>query len=205
VVVLALVLAAPALGIRVHVRVEGASATIFGATDPLLTPYTGSLPVQDGNEIALSQPTALGALEAASIAGEFYYRLTQASFGPYVDQIGRNAASGASGWVYKLNGVSPQVGADASVVKEGDEILWYWATFTDTGGPPTLDLTGSGRGCYRAFLLDDAGKRSRATNVVFQLDGAKRRSAGGRICPSGDWHELRATRDGAVRSQMIVN
>jgi hypothetical protein len=198
------VLAAPALGIRVHVRVEGATTTIFGATDPLLTPATGPLPVQGGSEVALSQSTALGALEAASIAGEFYYRLTQLSFGPYVDQIGRNAASGSSGWAYKVNGVSPLVGADASVVKEGDDVLWYWATFGEAGGPPTLDLVRAGRGCFRALLVDDAGVRTRATGVVFELDGAERRSPRGRICPSGDWDELRATKDGAVRSQAVV-
>jgi Domain of unknown function (DUF4430) len=204
VAVLALVLAAPAFGIRVHVRVEGAHATIYGATEPLLTPYEGALPVEGGTELTLTQPTALGALEAGSIAGEFYYRLIQSSFGAYVDRIGRNLAAGASGWAYKVNGVSPQVGADASVVKEGDEVLWYWATFGEAGGPPTLDLVASGKSCYRAFSVDDAGARTRATGVVFLLDGAKRRSASGRICPSGDWHELRATKNGAIRSQVVV-
>jgi hypothetical protein len=198
------VLAAPAFGVRVHVRVEGAQTTIFGATDPRLNVFTGTLPVQDGGELTLSQPTALGALESASIAGEFFYRLRQASFGPYVDQIGRRAAEGTSGWVFKVNGVVAPVGAADAVVREGDEVLWYWATFSEAGGPPTLDLERAGARCYRAFLVDDAGKRTRATSVVFEVDGAKRRSRSGRICPSGNWHELRATKPGAIRSQVIV-
>ncbi len=201
--VVALVLAAPALGVRAHVRVEGATTTIFGATDPLVTPYTGKLPVEGGPELTLTQPTALGALESASRRGEFFFRLTQASFGAYVDQIGRNAAEGQSGWVYKVNGALPPVGADAATVEEGDRVLWYWATFTVEGGPPTLQLVRAGRGCYRAVSVDDAGTRTRARNVVFELDRRKRRSSSGRVCPRGEWDELRATKRGAIRSRVI--
>ncbi len=39
---LALALATPALAVRVHVRVEGANATIFGPTEPLVTPVSGT-------------------------------------------------------------------------------------------------------------------------------------------------------------------
>lgn len=202
-VLAALAVPAVAFSFTVHVRVEGATTTIFGATEPLVTPYEGALPAGDGGTVELKEPTALGALEAASLAGEFYYRLQALSFGPYVSQIGRLPGEGASGWVFKVNGVSPPVGADAYVVKAGDEVLWYYATFTDAGGPATLDLVRAGR-CYRAFSVDDAGERTRATGVVFRLDARKVRSASGRICPTGHWHRLQATKDGAVRSQTIV-
>ena len=101
-------------GIRpriVRVRVEGKSSTIFGATQP-----------------RASATTAMGALESASIGGEFYYHVQVTGFGPYVDQIGRNLAAGASGWAFKVNGTSPPVGADQVAVKDGDVVLWYWAT-----------------------------------------------------------------------------
>jgi hypothetical protein len=202
-VVVALAVPAVALSFTVHVRVEGATRTIFGATEPLVTPYVGSLPVDGGSPLELAQPTALGTLESASLAGEFYYRINALSFGPYVSQIGRLPAEGASGWVYKVNGVSPPVGADAAVLKAGDEVLWYYATFGDAGGPPTLDLVRAGR-CYRVFSVDDAGARTPATGVVFRLDGRSVRSASGRICPVGHWHQLRATKEGAIRSQAIV-
>jgi len=202
-VLVALVVPAAALAFSVHVRVEGATTTIFGATEPLVTPYEGTLPVDGGDPVELKEPTALGALESASLAGEFYYRLQALSFGPYVSQIGRRPGEGASGWVFKVNGVSPPVGADAYVVKPGDEVLWYYATFTDTGGPATLDLVRAGR-CYRAFAVDDTDERTRATGVTFRLDARKVRSASGRICPTGHWHRLQATKDGAIRSQTIV-
>ena len=69
--VLAIVGAASAAIVRV--RVEGKSSTIFGATQP-----------------RASATTAMGALESASIGGEFYYHVQVTGFGPYVDQIGRN-------------------------------------------------------------------------------------------------------------------
>ena len=69
--VLAIVGSASAAVVRV--RVEGKSQTIFGATQP-----------------RASATTALGALESASVGGEFYYHVQVTGFGPYVDQIGRN-------------------------------------------------------------------------------------------------------------------
>src|SRR6266498_3707232 len=68
--VAALLLVPAALAVRVHVRVEGKTQTIFGSTEPTLT----------------VKANALDALDSASLAGEFYYHVTVASFGPYVDQ-----------------------------------------------------------------------------------------------------------------------
>ena len=93
--------------IHVHVRVEGKQTTIFGAAEPLV-------------DVAA---TLLDALETASAQAEFYYHVTRSSFGPYVDQIGRYAADGSSGWVFKVNGASPPVGADKVSLKEGDRVL----------------------------------------------------------------------------------
>ena len=107
----------------VRVRVEGKTSTVFGAAQP-----------------RARAATALEALEVASTAGEFYYHVQETSFGPFVDQIGRYPAEGSSGWVFKVNGASPPVGADKVELKNGDVVLWYWATFSDAGGPPTLDL-----------------------------------------------------------------
>ena len=72
--VLAIVGSASAAVVRV--RVEGKSQTIFGPTQPRASGFT-----------------ALGALESASVGGEFYYHVQQTGFGPYVDQIGRNPAA----------------------------------------------------------------------------------------------------------------
>ena len=63
---LALALAAPALALRVHVRVEGATTTIFGATEPRLTPVSGTFSPPAGEPVTLDGATPLGALERAS-------------------------------------------------------------------------------------------------------------------------------------------
>jgi Domain of unknown function (DUF4430) len=174
--------------VRVHVRVEGKTRTIFGASEPSLS----------------VNANALDALEAASLAGEFYYHVTTASFGKYVDQIGRYPAVGSSGWVFKVNGVSPPVGADAVALKPGDRVLWYWATFGPGGGPPTLLLQHGIRNCYRVLAQTDAGKSSPARGAVLHVDGRSVRTRVGAACIGRHRGLVRATRAGAVRSNAIA-
>ena len=183
----ALSLVPAALALRVHVRVEGKTQTIFGAAEPSLT----------------VKANALDALEAASIAGEFYYHVTVGGFGPYVDQIGRYPASGSSGWVFKVDGVSPPIGADKVVLKPGDRVLWYWATFGPNGGPPTLELSHAKRNCYRVLAQDDAGKTSPARGAVLHVDGRSVRTRAGAGCVGRHLGLVRATRTGAVRSNAL--
>ncbi len=186
--VLAALLVVPsALAARVHVRIEGRSQTIFGATQPTLS----------------VQANALDALESASLAGEFYYHVTQASFGPYVDQIGRYAAAGNSGWVFKVNGVSPPVGAKDVTVKDGDSVLWYWATFGATGGPSTLVLRRTRANCYRVLAQDDKGALRAASGASLQVDGSSVRTRAGRRCVGRHTGLVRATKRGTVRSNAL--
>ena len=183
--VAAVAVAPAALAVTVHVRVEGKTQTIFGGTQPTLSVRT----------------SALDALDAASVAGEFYYHVTG---GGYVDQIGRYAAGGASGWVFKVNGALPPVGADKVTLKSGDTVLWYWATFNGPQGPPTLLVKRlARRGCYGAFAQDDAGKTTRATHAVFHVDGRTMRGTGGTLCLRRRHGLVRATMPGAVRSNAV--
>jgi hypothetical protein len=181
--VAALVLVPGAMALRVHVRVEGKTQTIFGATQPTLT----------------VKANALDALDAASIAGEFYYHVALSTFGPYVDQIGRYPAAGSSGWVFKVDGVSSAVAADQAKLKNGDTVLWYWATFGPSGGPPTLVLRHARGNCYAVSAQDDKGKLHAARGAALQVDG---RTVSGRCV--GRHHGLvRATAPGAIRSNAL--
>jgi Domain of unknown function (DUF4430) len=184
-----LVLVPSALAARVHVRVEGKTQTIFGAAEPTLT-------VKD---------TALDALESASLAGEFFYHVTPTAFGPYVDQIGRYPAGGSAGWIFKVNGIVPPVGAVDVHVKDGDTVLWYWATFNGPAGPLTLEVENSlvkGKRCFFATGRNDAGHASRARNVVFVLNGRRRASGTGVVCTKAGRYTVRVTKTGAVRSRI---
>jgi len=188
--VLVALLAVPtALGVRVHVRVEGKTTTIFGASEPRLE----------------SSTSALDALEAASLAGEFYYHVQRASFGAYVDQIGRFVAGGTNGWVFKVNGVSPPVGAEQVQLREGDRVLWYWAQFGIVpGGPPTLLLQRQAKGCYRVLAQEDSGARRPATGAVLVVDGRRIRTKAARACPGAHRGLVRAQLAGAVRSNALA-
>jgi hypothetical protein len=185
-VLLALVLAPAALSATVKIRVEGKTQTIFGASQPTLT-----------------ADNPLQALDLASTAGEFFYGTTTASFGTYVSQIGKYAAGGASGWAFKVNGVSPPVGADQVALKDGDVVLWYWATFGPAGGPPTLELQRLPGNCYVVDSVTDAGKRARAANATLTADGKRVRTRSGRACIGRHVGLVRATAPGAVRSNAM--
>ncbi len=185
---LALSLVPAALAARVHVRVEGKTQTIWGAAEPRFE--AGSTP--------------LAALESASALGEFYYHVTPLVFGPYVDQIGRYQAEGTSGWVFKVNGASPPIGADQLQLKDGDRVLWYWATFGPAGGPETLSLRRVGPRCYAAAAHNDAGAARPAAGAVLHVDGRRVRTRAGRGCVGKHRGLVRATLAGAVRSNAVA-
>jgi hypothetical protein len=180
---------AEALAARVSVRVEGRSQTIWGKAPR-----------------AVEAATPLEALDAASLAGAFYVHVSTTSFGPYVDQIGRFAATGTSGWVFKVNGASPPVGADQVQLRPGDSVLWYWAEFdpSSVSGPPTLLLERTSARCYAAFLQNDAGTRTAAGSVRVWVGGVPRAAAAnGRFCLGPHRGLVHVRKDGAVRSNAL--
>ena len=187
VVALAAVLAGGALAADVKVRVEGRTTTIYGPAQP-----------------TLKADNALHALDVASTAGEFHYALTESSFGRYVSQIGKYAAAGTSGWAFKVNGVSPPVGADQVALKDGDVLLWYWATFGPAGGPPTLELRRLPGNCYVVQQVNDAGRRTRAATATLVADGKRFRARQGRACIGKHRSLVRAVAPGAVRSNAVA-
>ena len=183
---LAAVFSSSALAANVKVRVEGRTQTIYGSAQP-----------------SLQADNAFQALDVASVAGEFHYAVTPSSFGDYVSQVGKYAAAGSAGWAFKVNGLSPPVGADKVVLKDGDVVLWYWATFGAAGGPPTLDLRRLPGNCYSVDTLDDAGKRTRAARATLHADGKRFPVRDGRACIGRHTGLVRATAQGAVRSNSV--
>ena len=188
-VVLVLALPATAFAATVKVRVEGKTKTLFAPT-----------------EITVTANTAMDAIEQASLLGELYYHVTTTSFGPYVDQVGRYGGTQSSGWVFKVNDASPPVGADKVTLKDGDRVLWYYADFGPTGGPPTLFVKAVPGGCYLAAALDDNGKSATVSGLAWHV-GSKQTVAGEtgkQFCPKRHTGLLvRATATGAVRSNAV--
>jgi len=185
-VLLAVILTPAAFAANVNIRVEGKTTTIFGAAQP-----------------RLAADNALQALDVASTAGEFYYGTTTADFGTYVSQIGKYPAAGTAGWVFKVNGVSPPVGADKVILKDGDVVLWYYATFGAAGGPPTLELQRLPANCYVVQTVNDAGKKARAATATLTADGKRFRTQAGRACIGKHVGLVRAVAPGAIRSNAV--
>lgn len=186
--VLSLLLPASALAATVHIRVEGKTRTLFGAAP-----------------VTVTANTPLDALIQAATVGEFYYHVTVSSFGSYIDQIGLYPGGGDSGWAYKVDNASPPVGADKDTLKDGDTVLWYWADFGASGGPPTLALTRSAA-CYTVNAFDDNGKAALVSGVVLHIGSKKTMAAtlGKAVCIKPHLGLLvRATATGAIRSNAL--
>jgi hypothetical protein len=186
VLVAALAVAPFAAAAVVHIRVEGKTLTLFGPTEPRVV-----------------AATPLEALQAASKAGEFYIHIASSSFGNYVDQVGLYGGSGDAGWVFKVNGASPPVGADQVQLKDGDVVEWYYATFGPAGGPPTLVLKPAAKGCYAATGDDDQGAQKVPAGLVYHIGGKTIAAAAGRICPAQPHGPVWASAPGAVRSNRL--
>jgi Domain of unknown function (DUF4430) len=199
IVVAALALAAPALAVKVHVRVESQNTTVWGAKEPWVTPPSG-------DPLTVGANTAFGALERASQRGDFFYATLTFSFGSFVNQIGRLAGTASTGWVYKVNGISPPVGATDYVLKKGDRVLWYYATFGPTGGPKTLTIEKKRKPklCFTARQQDDAGVKSAVGDVVFRVNGHAVRSKSGTLCPKRVVRTVRVSKPGLVRSAVLA-
>lgn len=129
---LAILLASGALALAtpsgVHVRVEGARHTLYSGTvaglPSVMTDSDGGLHDVDGN--------ALWALEYASRMGAFPYVLKDMSWGLFIDSVGGElplAEAPYPGWMYRVNGVSPMVGAADYALASGDDVLWYYGTY----------------------------------------------------------------------------
>ena len=92
---------------------------------------------------------------------------------------------GSAGWVFKVNGVSPPVGADQVVLKDGDSVLWYYAEFGPTGGPPTLAALESVDGLLPRDRPGRHGQEKVPAGLVFHIGTKIVPAPAGHVCPSG--------------------
>lgn len=187
--VVLVVLPQAAAAATVKVRIEGKTKTLFAPS-----------------EVTVTASNALDALEQASLLGEFYYHVTQSSFGPYIDQVGRYGASASSGWVFKVDDKSPPVGADKVQLADGDHVLWYYADFGPTGGPPTLSVKPAGKGCYTVHAFDDNGGSATVSGLLVHIGSQRtiKATTDANVCPGPHPGVLvRATATGAVRSNAV--
>ena len=128
------------------------------------------------------------------------------SFGPYVDQIGRYPAAGSSGWVFKVNGVSPPVGADAVAAEGRRHGALVLGDLRRRGR--AADARRCERTTKRELLLACCPGRQRHATAARRRAASRRRpqraDPRGQCAASGQHTGLvRATLAGAVRSNAL--
>ena len=218
----ALSAAAPAADAKpaaAELRVQGDKKTLLTGethlTDTTSIATDTSKPACNGSGRAktLKGPTALGllidaagvkrSLQPLGISDEF-------SFGLLVCSIGGTEASDSSFWLYKVNHVAPEVGADQKKIRAGDEVLWYFsntATGRNTGDELALSapvrVKPFTKFDVRVRAYDAAGKATPAAGaqVVYGQQRVSTDAAGRAQVTSGSRpFTLRAVRGKDVKS-----
>ena len=131
--------------VKANLRVEGPGVTL----DPGTNYRTGTVDVQKGKSSDCSRtdrtatvagPTALGIVQSAIDSGgrssDRLRPLRVQSFASvpgslFTCRIGdfTNALDFSSVWLYRVNHVSPEIGADQYAIQPGDQVLWFLADF----------------------------------------------------------------------------
>ena len=111
------------LTVTANIRIEGKDETVWTGD---VTFSNSTVTTTDGTTHYLNEPTALGALDKADKLGEFGYVLTDYGWGLYVEEIAGEPPIGWDGWVYRVNYISPMVGAPDYTLADNDEVLWYF-------------------------------------------------------------------------------
>lgn len=82
--------------------------------------------------------TAIDVVKNASQACGYQYEIVDSSYGPYLKQIGGDAPSGSTGWMYAVNGQMPNIGAADYKLSDNDLVTWFFGPF-DMAIPGTVD------------------------------------------------------------------
>ena len=153
-------------------------------------------------------PTALDIVKNASSLCGFTYHLKETSFGPYLDKIGDDEASGSAGWLYWVDNTSPSAGAADYDLKDGNEVLWAFGNFDIK--PIKLSLTASETGSGQTVEASVEYNN----NTFLPLSGAKILVGTGEFTSGSDgkatisvgdgYYKIFAEKPGFVRSNRIL-
>lgn len=150
--------------------------------------------------------TALDVVKNAKNICGYSYHITDTSFGPYLDQIDNEIASGNTGWMYLVNNISPSVGASDYMLQVDDEVLWYFGEFGLI--PERISLSsekvGSGQSVTVTVESFNGTSWSRLSGATVHY-GAKTANTdinGETIIVSGDgFYKVLAEKSGYIRSE----
>lgn len=165
----------------------------------------------------VSGPSALGILSYGSRVNRNLRPVgvsDQFDFGLFVCGIGDFVGDLSTFWLFKVNHVSPQVGADMTPIKRDDKVLWYFVdTTVGSNVGNELELRGPARmrtgerATLEVVEYDAEGKSKPAAGVLVRGAGTTALTdANGRLT-TGTLSEgrtaLRAYRKGDIPSELI--
>lgn len=143
----------------VSIRVEGQNATLFNGTAPVGT----SVITDTGTATHTMSGNAMCALDVAADRGAFPYEVVNSAFGLYVSSVDNELPVPSPpypGWMVRVNGVMPSVGADQVALHSGDSVLWYYGTYDASptvAALPASTVTVGSSAVVIAKQLDAAG------------------------------------------------
>jgi Domain of unknown function (DUF4430) len=128
-------LAAPAAlwaaPLNTTIRVEGSAATTVPESAVVIDSEGTETLFSGASSITTARSSALWQLARAAQAAAlpFAFSVFDLGGGPtaFVDQVGPDTGSASAFWIYKVDHVTPDVGAGARTLAEGDSVLWYFA------------------------------------------------------------------------------
>ncbi|MBS7651051.1 DUF4430 domain-containing protein [Candidatus Bathyarchaeota archaeon] len=170
---------------QVYVRIEHVNATIWRGWVEIL-PSTNVTAYNSNKVYNIQGDNALALLDRASRLGGFTYQVSDQWYpmGLYVDSIGGYKATGAYGWMYRVNYTLGQVSMDKCKINPNDRLLIYWGTLgvrplkvevepveVPLGKPFTVTVT---------FLDDSTGKWVTLKNATVNVNPKYRTDQDGR-------------------------
>ncbi|MCK4722967.1 MAG: hypothetical protein KAT75_06670, partial [Dehalococcoidia bacterium] len=202
-------------GVAVDVRIEGQNGTVWSGT---VTVNDSTITDDQGGQHYLEQPTALGALDEASQLGGFPYVVQDTAYGLYVYSINGEEPAGMAGWMYRMDYVSPMVGAGDFILDQTtppdpphQEVLF---TYSEWGQAPLkVEVDNANLGVGDTFTVtvteydDDTGTWSPTDNATVHADQDYTTGQDGTtaITINSDMTvEVYAEKDGYIRSNRVT-
>lgn len=154
-------------------------------------------------------PTALDIVKNASKICSFTYNIENTSFGPYLNKIGDDAATGLIGWLYLVNNISPSVGAADYTLQTGDEVLWFYGEYNLiptklTVSPLEATSSSTVTATVESYTNSSWSPLSDAI-VSFGATTAQTNNSGqATLSPNDGFYKVSASKSGYIRSNKIL-
>ena len=202
-------------GVTVDVRIEGQSGAVWSGT---VTVNDSTIIDDQGGQHYLAEPMALGALDEASQLGGFPYVVQDTAYGLYIYSINGEEPAGMAGWMYRVDYVSPMVGAGDFILDQTtppdpphQEVLFTYSEWGQTPLKVEVDSVNPGVGDTFTVTVtgydDSTGTWSPTDNATVHADQDYTTGQDGTtaITINSDMTvEVYAEKDGYIRSNRVT-